>query len=126
LGPGDILEEAEIGPSGGTIETEKITLTVPPGTFTATYSVQIDTEQVYRDDFGGNTVTPVYQVSGIPAPSRTRNYDNMRTLEAGEALVHLLYKYHPLAFTEAVADVGGRFDASIFQFGEDCFFFILG
>jgi len=65
--PGEILAQAEIGPPGGTLESEEITLTVPPGTFTATHSVRIAVENKHSDDFGGNAVTPVYRVTGIPS-----------------------------------------------------------
>mgnify|MGYP001294716590 CR=1 FL=1 len=65
--PGELLAEAEIGPAGGTLETEEFTLTVPPGTFTETQSLRLYAEEVHTEDFGGNTVTPVYRVTGIPA-----------------------------------------------------------
>ncbi|HER09901.1 MAG TPA: hypothetical protein ENO20_13435 [Bacteroides sp.] len=65
--PGEFLAEAWIDSYGGTLETADVTLTVPPGTFTATHSVRIAIEKEYTDDFGGNAVTPVYRVTGIPS-----------------------------------------------------------
>jgi len=64
---GEILDEAEIGPPGGSLEADGIILTVPAGTFAETYSVKLYAEEVHTDDFGGNTVTPVYRVTGIPS-----------------------------------------------------------
>ncbi|MFO7933009.1 MAG: hypothetical protein R6U78_02900 [Bacteroidales bacterium] len=65
--PGTILAEAVIGPSGGTLKTKEVTLTVPSGTFTETHTVQLISEEVHTDDFGGNAVTSVYRVTGIPS-----------------------------------------------------------
>lgn len=64
---GTILATADIGPSGGTLEMEELSLTVPPGTFTETQTVTVATEMVNTDDFGDHTATPVYRVTGIPS-----------------------------------------------------------
>ena len=65
--PGTILAEAEIGPPGGSLEAEGITLTVPEGAFKETHTVRLYSEEVFTDDFGGNTITPVYRVTGMPS-----------------------------------------------------------
>lgn len=62
-----LMTEAEIGPSGGTLESEGISLTVPPGAFAETHTVQIEFETVHMDDFGDHTVSSVYRVTGIPS-----------------------------------------------------------
>ena len=64
---GEILDEAEIGPPGGSLESDGIILTVPPGTFAGTHTVRLYSEEVFTDDFGSNTVTPVFRVTGIPS-----------------------------------------------------------
>lgn len=63
---GRIIAEAEIGPAGALLETEEISIEVPPGAFDDTYTVQISEEQEFISDFGGNTVTSIFRVSGIP------------------------------------------------------------
>lgn len=63
---GRILAEAEIGPAGALLETEEISIEVPPGAFDDTYMVQISEEQEFISDFGENTVTSIFRVSGIP------------------------------------------------------------
>ena len=63
-----ILAEADIGPTGATLEAEGISLTVPPGAFPATYTVQIsEEEEEYADDFGENGASPAFRITGIPA-----------------------------------------------------------
>ncbi len=65
-----ILAEADIGPSGGTLEAEGVSLTVPPGSFTGTFTVQISEEKEYADDFGENGASPAFRIKGIPAGCR--------------------------------------------------------
>jgi len=62
-----ILAEADIGPSGATLEAEGISLTVPPGAFPGTFPVQISEEKEHTEDFGENTASPSYRITGIPA-----------------------------------------------------------
>ena len=65
--PGDILAEAGIGTSGGTLETKDVTLTVPPGTFTENHTIRLEAEVMHTDDFAGNSVTQAYRLTGIPS-----------------------------------------------------------
>ncbi|MFO7933011.1 MAG: hypothetical protein R6U78_02910 [Bacteroidales bacterium] len=64
--PQTILAEADIGPSGATLEAEGISLTVPPGTFPGTFTVQISEETEHTEDFGENTASPSFRITGIP------------------------------------------------------------
>jgi hypothetical protein len=64
---GPILAEADIGPAGGTLAAEGITLDVPPGSFPVLTTVSIIPDEELADDFVGNSVTPIYRIDGIPS-----------------------------------------------------------
>ena len=64
---GEILAEANIGTAGGVVEADGISITVPPGAFSSMNTVQIATEEEYADDFGDNSASPAYRITGIPA-----------------------------------------------------------
>lgn len=64
---GPIMVVAEIGPAGATLEADGISITVPPGAFTTTQTVQITLEEEFTSDFEGNAASPIYLITGIPS-----------------------------------------------------------
>ena len=66
LVPGSVLTENDIGPSGGIIEADGISVTIPPGTFITSSRVQILMGEESSNVFGNNTVTGLYVIDGIP------------------------------------------------------------
>lgn len=64
---GKVMVEADIGPAGATLEAEGISITVPPGAFSATQTVQIALDKEAPDAFGENGASPAFSITGIPS-----------------------------------------------------------
>lgn len=68
--PGDspdmVLAEMEIGPSGGIIEADGITISVPPGSFSSSATLQVFQGDDSLNHFPANTATGIYRIEGIP------------------------------------------------------------
>ncbi len=64
--PNAALAESDIGSSGGIIETEGITLTVPPGAFSSAVTISIFSGEASDNVFGDNAVTSPFRIEGLP------------------------------------------------------------
>jgi len=64
---GKVLAEAEIGRAGAVLEAEGLSITVPPGTFSGTYKLQISLEEEFTDDFGENGASRTFRIDGMPS-----------------------------------------------------------
>ncbi|VAX29647.1 hypothetical protein MNBD_IGNAVI01-1595, partial [hydrothermal vent metagenome] len=63
--PTEALAAAEIGPGGGTVKTDDVSIVVPSGAFNEKHNVAIYS---VADDgaFGENTVSSSFKISGLP------------------------------------------------------------
>lgn len=63
--PTEALVTKEIGSNGGTVETENIAITIPPGAFNTNHNIAI--YDIADDDaFGENTASSSFKISGLP------------------------------------------------------------
>ena len=63
---GSALATQVIGPGGGTIETDTISITIPSGSFETENELKISVSDIPSFDESGDT--PSYRIDGIPAP----------------------------------------------------------